>query len=41
MQGVGDREWHYYRMADVPDKLMRSFVGNACLGSKTKPPGDC
>ena len=37
MQGSGEREWWYYKMNEVPDKLMRSFIGNAYLGSTSRP----
>ena len=37
MQGIGEQEWWYYKMNEVPDKLMRSFIGNAYLGSTSRP----
>ena len=31
LQGVSSFEWHKYNMSEVPDTLMRGFIGNASL----------
>lgn len=31
LQGIGGTEWSHYDMHLAPDKVMRSFIGNAYL----------
>ena len=30
LQGIGDSEWALWKMAEVPCREMRDFIGNAC-----------
>lgn len=35
LQGIGKEDWANHNMGDVGDKLMRSFIGNACFPKMT------